>query len=297
MDGKILPNLFVIGAMKSGTTYLHDLLSSHPDIFMSAIKEPCFFVDEKELKKFAPQMWKMGIRGNIHKYAELFEAVEKEKIIGESTTLYAKYPTLGGVPKRIFDFNPDARFVYVMRDPIARTISHYWHNVKVTSKMEEILLELKEDPHYQNVSHYAMQLQEYLKYFDLDRFYICTFEQMIHNPEKMLRDIFNWLGIDDQVEIKGLNDPKNVTPQAMLVSKANLFSYEFRMSAPIRHFLDLIPYRLKNSIGRLFQKTVTKNATDLGEIIEYLRPSQLEQTKTLEKMLNKKFPEWKMLYS
>jgi hypothetical protein len=297
MKKTVKPNLFVIGSMKSGTTYLHELISSHPDIFMSEIKEPCFFVDGEELKKLAPQMWNMGIWENTEKYAQLFEAVEGERIIGESTTLYTEFPTLGGVPKRISDFNPDARFIYVMRDPIARTISHYWHDVKVTSRMEDVLFALISDPHYQHVSNYAMQLQQYLNYFDLDRFYICTFENLIENSEAVVRDIYGWLDIDTQAEIKGLNDPKNVTPESMMVSKANLLSYELKMSPAVSRLVRLVPYRFQKVFARLFKTPVEKSAYDFTEVIEYLRPIQLKQTETLEKMLGRKFPEWTMLYT
>ena len=109
MKRNSVPNLFIIGAMKSGTTYLHDLLSSHPDIFMSTVKEPCHFVNGAELKKLAPQMWNMRFWENMARYEQLFEKAGSESVVGESTTLYAKYPTLSGVPRRIHEFNPDAK--------------------------------------------------------------------------------------------------------------------------------------------------------------------------------------------
>ena len=103
-----------------------------------------------------------------------------------------------------------------MRDPIERTISHYWHNVKVTATMEDVLPALKNDPHYIHVSYYAMQLREYFKYFNLDRFYICTFEELIRDSEVVVRDIYKWLGVDNKVTISGLNEPK----------KRNTYCYE-----------------------------------------------------------------------
>jgi hypothetical protein len=55
------PNLFLIGAMKSGTTYLCDLLAAHPEIFMSSPKEPCHFVDPKVLLRAWPGQWDQAI--------------------------------------------------------------------------------------------------------------------------------------------------------------------------------------------------------------------------------------------
>ena len=207
------PNLFIIGAMKSGTTYLHDLLSAHPDIFMSKIKEPCFFVKSHELKKLAPSMWNMGISENHDKYGKLFQDVVNEKIVGESTTLYTKFPTLSGVPEKIYGFNPDAKFIYVMRDPIQRTLSHFWHNVRVESRMDDIYEGIKSDPHYMNVSYYALQINQYLKFFDKNQFFFCTFEKMIKDPENMLLDIFGWLNVDAAFKIPNIDQPKNVTPK------------------------------------------------------------------------------------
>ncbi len=281
--------------MKSGTTYLHELISSHPDIFMSEIKEPCFFLDGEELKKLAPQMWNMGIWSNTQKYLHLFKDVQKEKIIGESTTLYAKYPTISGVPKRIFEFNPEARFIYVMRDPVERTISHYWHNVRVTAKMDDILRTLQTEPHYQNVSYYAMQLKEYLKYFNLHCFYICTFEKLIKNSEVVVKDIFKWLNIDANIEIPGLNEPKNVAPGSIKISKTNMLSYQTRMSPLARRLMKYVPYKVQQIFSGFFNRSVKKDLSNIDVLLDYLRPTQRRQTEELEALLDMKFPEWSTL--
>lgn len=295
MNQTKIPNLFVIGAMKSGTTYLHELISSHPYIFMSKIKEPCFFIDGEELRKYAPQMWNMGFWGNMDKYSKLFGNVHKETIIGESTTLYTNFPTLKGVPKRIFEFNPDARFVYVMRDPVERTISHYWHDVRVTSKIRDVMYSLKNDPNYEYVSYYAMQLNEYLRYFDLDRFYLCTFEKLVQDSEALIRDIYNWLGIDNGVAIAGINQPKNVTPKSMLVLKANIIPYEIRMSTPVRQIMRWVPFSVQKAVGKILSNAIDKSELDMTEAIEYLRGNQIKQTKELEAIIGRSFPEWTTL--
>lgn len=290
-----IPNLFVIGAMKSGTTYLHDLLSSHSDIFMSSVKEPCYFVDGAELKKLAPQMWNMGIWKSRERYEQLFEKVDSESIVGESTTLYAKYPTLSGVPERIHQFNPNARFIYVMRDPVERTISHYWHNVKVTAVMEDVLPALKSNPHYTHVSYYAMQIREYLKYFDQDRFFFCTFEELIGNSETVVREIYEWLGIDSNVPITGLNEPKNVTPVIMKAARVNFISYNLRHSPLLEMILKVVPYSVQERVSNMLTRPVEKTASDLTDVVDYLRPIQVKQTEELEELLGRKFPEWTTL--
>lgn len=292
----IKPNLFIIGAMKSGTTYLHDLLSEHPDIYMSKIKEPCFFVKNHELKKLAPSMWNMGICENQNKYNQLFGEVSNEKIVGESTTLYAKFPTLSGVPEKIHAFNPDARFIYVMRDPIERTLSHFWHNVRVESKMLDIYEGIKSDPHYMNVSHYALQIKEYLKVFDKSQFFFCTFENMIKDPEGMLYTIFDWLGVNAAFKIPNMDQPKNVTPKAISVSRHELLPYKVRNIKPIRKLIDMIPYSFWNALNKPNTRKVNKLSVTVNRITQYLRPIQQEQTEELKALLEMDYPEWKSLY-
>ena len=291
-----IPNLFIIGAMKSGTTYLHDLLSTHPDIFMSKIKEPCFFVKSHELKKFAPSMWNMGISQNRAKYFQLFENVSNEKIVGESTTLYAKFPKLSGVPEKICAFNPDARFIYVMRDPIERTLSHFWHNVRVESRMVDIYEGIKSDPHYMNVSYYALQINEYLRFFDKNRFFFCTFEEMIKKPEDILYSIYDWLNVDPAFKPSGIDQPKNVTPKGINVSKRELLSYKVRNIKHIRKLIDTIPYSFWKVLNKPNIQNIDKMSVSVDKITQYLRPIQQKQTEELKDLLEMDFPEWKSLY-
>ncbi len=291
------PNLFIIGAMKSGTTYLHDLLSAHPEIFMSKIKEPCFFVKSHELKHFAPSMWNRGISENQDKYLQLFENALHEKIVGESTTLYTKFPTLSDVPENIHAFNPDSRFIYVMRDPIERTLSHFWHNVNVESKMIDIYEGIKSDPHYMNVSHYALQIEKYLEYFDKKQIYFCTFEELVQNPNEILVSIFDWLNVDKTYKVPDSDKPKNVTPKNIKVSKHEVLPYRVRNIKPIRKLLDLIPYSLRKALSKPNSDRVDKRSVNVDKVIEYLRPIQLKQTEELRILLERDFPEWKTLYS
>jgi hypothetical protein len=84
----ILPNLIVIGAMKSGTTSLHHYLGLHPEVHMSPTKELDFFINEKN--------W---IRG-LNWYHSQFK--EKRPIVGESSPNYTKHPTFSHVPENIY---------------------------------------------------------------------------------------------------------------------------------------------------------------------------------------------------
>jgi Sulfotransferase domain len=163
----IKPNLFIIGSMKSGTTFLWSLLASHPSIFVSRPKEPSYFVDPIQLRELLPWFWMQGARD--------------AKIVGEASVYYTHLPLASGVAERISQFNPDARLIYVMRDPIARTISHYWHRVRYEKEYRPILHAIKNDPRYLDVSFYRMQIVPYLNAFKRDQLKLLTFEELTNN--------------------------------------------------------------------------------------------------------------------
>jgi hypothetical protein len=106
-----IPNLFILGAAKSGTTSLHEILKQHPDICMSNPKEPFFFECEFE-------------KGLSYYRDQYFKHYNGEKYIGESRhrNLYLPY-----VASRIKDINPEAKLIIILRNPVDRAFSHWWH--------------------------------------------------------------------------------------------------------------------------------------------------------------------------
>ena len=105
----MLPNLIVIGAERCGTSSLHRYLRSHPQVFMSKKKELNFFVAERE--------WRRGRSW----YERQFPA--DAPVRGESSPAYTAYPVFSGVPARLAALVPDAQLLYLVRDPVERTIS------------------------------------------------------------------------------------------------------------------------------------------------------------------------------
>ena len=109
----VLPNLIVIGAERCGTTSLHRYLGAHPEIFMAKSKELDFFVTELS--------WRKG-RGWYEKQFR-----NGSRVRGESSPSYTAYPVHEGVAERMAALVPDAKLVYLVRDPIERTLSGYHH--------------------------------------------------------------------------------------------------------------------------------------------------------------------------
>src|SRR5215207_2554839 len=100
----MIPNTFIIGAAKCGTTSLWLYLNQHPQIAFSIEKEPAFFVRDDYLD-------------HLDWYESLFE---EATVVGEASTLYTTFLVHVDVPARIHGMVPDAKLIYMVRDPVER---------------------------------------------------------------------------------------------------------------------------------------------------------------------------------
>jgi hypothetical protein len=179
-----LPNLIIIGGLKCGTTSIHHYLGLHPEINMSKPKELNFFVEELNLD--------LGLDWYRGRFDDRF------RIRGESSPHYTNLPNFQGVPDRIQQHIPDAKLIYMVRDPISRILSHWRHSVGAgyeTRPMEEALA--RPDQTYVTRSRYWMQLQPYLERFDRSQIEIITQEELQSDREETMRKAFRFAGVDE----------------------------------------------------------------------------------------------------
>lgn len=283
--------------MKSGSTTLHELLAEHPDISMSEPKEPCYFVDPRLLETLWPEMWEMGFWKNEQAYLHLFDGKPAARYFGESSTDYTKRTKIDGVVERIAAFSPDARFIYIMRDPVERTISHYWHMAEHRAETRPPLRAIMDDPHYTDVSNYAMQLAPYIERFGRERLYVLSFEELIRDPARAVREVFAWLGVPTDFVPTTLTAAHNVTPAEVRQRRPGMgWLHRLRRSALWHRFGALTPAPLRKLGVRLIEKPVARKAVDMAEVIAYLRPLQQDQTRVLTQQVGREFPEWKTLH-
>lgn len=179
-----LPNLFVIGAPKCGTTTLHAYLGRHSAISMSEPKEPEVFASE--------------VADPSARYSGML--APGAAVRGESSTVYSQSPRWPGVPERIARHCPDARFLYLVRDPIERAESHYQQHVahgKETRPAHEALADRRDpDSLFVCPSRYATQLRRYLDNFERDRVLVLDSARLAGQPEVLLGEVFDFLGLD-----------------------------------------------------------------------------------------------------
>jgi hypothetical protein len=288
------PNLFIVGAMKSGTSSLHSYLGAHPSIFMSEPKEPCYFVQPEQLEW--PAIRKLELWRDEDRYLRLFAAAGERAVIGESSTLYTKAPRIGGVPERIHRFCAGARIVYVMRDPVSRTVSHYWHAVRGGREHRGLLDALRSDPHYREVSHYAFQIRPYLELFGERNVRLLTLEELRARPRETVRALFSWLEVDAEFLPGNLDTRRNVSPDSFERPAGWGLLHRLRHSRVWDQVGPYVPASVRGVGRRLSIEQVRRDQREVEAATEYLRPLQREQTTELEALAGRSFSEWRILF-
>ncbi len=182
-----LPNLIVIGAQKCGTSGLHYYLGFHPEISMSRPKEVNFFIKERN--------WKLGVDW----YMRHFDP--DARVRGESSPNYTAYPHHTGVPKRMHSVVPDARLIYIVRDPLARIESHWVHNFAKRREKGDLAATLAHpNTTYVLRSQYFMQLQQFLNRYRAEQILVIDQADLRDKRMETLRDVFTFLGVDPDFE-------------------------------------------------------------------------------------------------
>ncbi len=190
-----LPTFFVIGAAKAGSTSLHHYLDLHPEIQMTPRKDPRFFAGPESGVPYPRQRI-----GQLEHYEALFDPTIAVR--GDASNDYSMHPLRQGVPERIKALVPDARFIYLVRDPIARTMSHY--QMRVAFEGERRVPESAFfDPTYAYrgcyvyPSMYATQVERYLSNFAEESVLVIDQAQLRLDRRSTLSSVFAFLSIDE----------------------------------------------------------------------------------------------------
>lgn len=282
------PNLFVIGAMKCGTTSLHEYLNTHPQIAMSQEKEPGYFVEELTLHR--GEDWYLG----------LFDQDARYRYVGESSTQYTMLPKFKGVSERIFRFNPHARLIYIMRNPLERTLSHYWHAVRVRNQQDgggeprPLLTAMREQPRYLDFSDYAMQLKPYLERFGRDSLYTLTFESLAADPQRELDSIYHWLDLPSHPLGEQASQAHNQKPKELTVPSGTGLLYRIQFSKAWDWVSPCVPHWLKKWAKGRAQRPVDEQqlSREIALLKAEVGERQRLQIDCLAGMLQRDFPEW-----
>lgn len=181
-----IPDFINIGAMKCGTTSLHHYLDEHPDVGMSATKEPNYFRTNEEFSN--KEDW----------YLASFP--EGDLVLGESSPDYSKSCLYPGVPERIKKKNPEIKIIYLVRDPIDRLVSHIWHNLICgrEKSLQAVLQNLDAQSKYVQIGMYASEMEHYRRIFRPEQLHVVLFENLRDRPQETMEEIFDFIWVDKE---------------------------------------------------------------------------------------------------
>ena len=287
-----LPNFMCIGAAKSGTTSLYDILKQHSDVFTPSFKEPHFFD--------ISTVYENGVSWYEKTY---FNGVKKEKCIGDFTPTYLfdKY-----APERILEsLGENVKFIIILRNPVDRAYSHYLHSKRdlherlsfknaIKKKVNEnnnYLTYLRRS--YVEQGKYANMLKRYFALFSKDNFLILHFEEdFIAEREQTILKIFKFLNIKE--EDINFNIRSNKASKAKFIWLKNLMQKTGWWRQIIKNIFPSAKSRqiIKNRIQRLNITTFTPNKLSVKEREDIFKSYFTEDIKIVEELLERKM-NWK----
>lgn len=199
-SGGRLPDFIIGGAPKCGTTSLHFILDQHPDIglpedevnFLDAddpINWPDFFsVRGDELHWRDPRA---PDGGGLDWYRSRFDLPGAPRLTGEDSTRYLFSPV---VAHRVRDLLPEARVIFMLRDPVARAWSQYWHDMKMSRETRSFEAALTRSPSIVACSTYAPHLRHWFDVLGRDRIKVVLFEDFVADRQAALDEVVDFIG-------------------------------------------------------------------------------------------------------
>jgi len=284
-----LPNFFIIGAAKAGTSSLHHYLGRHEEIQMSAIKEPNFFSGSANGIPFP-----IGkVVSDRDEYEALFDP--GFAVRGEASVGYTNHPRRSGVPERIEAMVPGAKFVYLVRDPVARTVSHYRYRVAMEGERRSIGEALGDlsDPWcvYRGPSLYATQLDLYLERFPQKRILVVDQADLLGERAATLGRIFAFLGVDATVDPAAFEEELNTGEGNRAYPLAYVRLRKGLAASPLRVLPRGLKRRLRGSLERVAWSEVPPATLDddlRGSLEELFEP----EARRLRALTGESFPTW-----
>ena len=176
-----LPNFICIGAQRAGTTWLHNCLKEHPDVFVPQLKELHFF----------DRFFNKGIEF----YLEYFSPENRGNAIvwGELTPNYYQEPE---ALKRIKDTIPDVKIIYILREPVSRAYSQY--QLFKSSQFANMSFEevIKTKPIVTDLSMQGKHLQRTYSLFSKEQVLVLFYDDLSNDPKTTLENVYTFIGVD-----------------------------------------------------------------------------------------------------
>jgi hypothetical protein len=230
-----LPEFFVAGAPKAGTTALHAALAQHPELYLSPVKEPKFFLTDGppptqggpgDAKTYREHVWRR------QDYEELFAAAPQGTLRGESTPFYLYSHD---AQRRIRELAPQARLIVVLRDPIERAHSNWTHLWSAgldpiddfvracAAEDQRVAAGWAEFWHYKRLGLYGQQVEHLYSVFPREQVLVFRYRDLVEDPPATLDTICGFLGVSqgviDHVPRENVTAHPELTPRHRAMSR------------------------------------------------------------------------------
>lgn len=275
-----LPNLLIVGAAKSGTTSLHAYLDHHPEVAMSK---------KKELQLFSREDW----RERLDWYRSQFPV--EAPVRGESSPAYSMDPVLAGVPERARELIPDARIVYLVRDPVERIVPHYVEFVArglEERPLEQALADYDSDSNvFTATSRYAHQLERWRESFPEASILVLDQCDLLSDRRATLREVFRFLGVDDSFWSPEFERLHNTQGNKLRANRRGAWLWRHGLYETVLGGAERLPRPLRARVRGLFGDEVHKPTLDPA-LREELRASLREDAERLRSYTGRSFDHW-----
>lgn len=309
------PNFFLIGAAKAGSTSVAHYLGEHSQIYLSPIKEPNYFsradINPKHFRELLkkrialfdedkyftssefPSLHAAYLTNEQH-YQLLFKNAREDQVTGEASVSYLWSPT---APQEIFNVNPNAKIIMVLRNPIDRAFSHYLMDLRVNftkmTFMEALKMDLESpfktwnaNSKYIELGLYSAQIERYFTIFPKQNVKVILFDTLKKNTQLEMRNLFDFLSVD----------PEFTPDYNKKYNESYLYKNEFvnavTRNAKLSHFLrSILNENIKNKIRNLITAK-RKNPTITADERIYLSAFFKEDIAKTEKLLQINLSDW-----
>ena len=301
---KNYPNLFIPGAAKSGTSTLHEILNCHPNICMSSVKEPFFWVN---------QNFSLYNQKNWDNYFNLFGEKKNVKYRGESTTSYMLFSEFIERIK-ILD-TKKLKFIFILRNPIDRIYSHYWYLKGLGSEDSDlrtaVLKDLNEEPkitnrlpegkykHYFQYGLYGKWLTLFYNHFESSQIKIVFFEDLLKDPNMVANNCFEFLELKKLDHIPLIHSNKTVLLKFPKFHKKILKTTN-QIKETLRPTYKYLPKSLKEYVKKINLSEIIIKKTKSTQLIPeisiidrvWLRDLYYDDFKLLKNLTHLNFDKW-----
>jgi hypothetical protein len=255
-----LPNFFILGANRAGTTSLSYYCGQHPDIYFCPVKEPMFFSSVSQgVAMEQATLARPYSCFTLSDYLRLFEKAN-QPMLGEGSTAYLANPRCAVWIKKMI---PEAKLVTVLRNPIRRAFSSYrmfyGQGIEKRTFHEAIIHELTngvvglpQGQHYLKLGLYGYQLTVFKEYFSDEQIFIGDYEKYSEDIAGFLRELFEFLGVGQ------------FTPPSLERLNTSETHYVDPNEMPLFDNL-----RFKKSLRKKLVAYYERDITELGKIVDF----------------------------